>query len=159
MESAKIALEYKSLKISYEGPSSFVGSEFVALCEQLVSLEVPAFDQVKEVSASIGKAESGNETKLSTTDIAVKLSVKSGSDMVMAAAAHLLFFAGRGDFKRSEILSEMKAAKSFYKQTYSNNLTKYLDGLVKSARLSNPSADTYAIPHAEGEALRVSLGI
>jgi hypothetical protein len=53
----------------------------------------------------------------------------------------------------------MKSAKGFYKQTYNNNLSKSLDGLMKSGRLSSPSAETYALPHTEEETLHGLLGI
>lgn len=156
MEVTKLNVEMKGLKISYEGPSGFLNDGLVDLCERLSGLDLPAAAMEAEVGAP-GSVIS--PVKMSTTDMAVKMSSKSGTDLVMAAAAHLRFTKGREDFKRSEILAEMKTAKSFYKQTYSNNLSKSLDGLVKGGRLSNPSTDTYALPHAEEESLRGSLGL
>lgn len=155
MEITKLNIEMKGLKVSYEGPSDFLNNGLVALCEQLSGLEMPVVEQ-PGLSDPIGSKV--GVVKMSTTDLAVKLSSKSGSDLVMAAAAHLRFCKGREDFKRSEILAEMKSAKSFYKQTYSNNLSKSLEGLVKGGKLSNPATETYALPHAEEESLRGHLG-
>ena len=156
MEITKLNIEMKGLKVSYEGPSNFLNDGLVMLCEQLSGLEMPEVEQ----SASGDHVEAkGGSLKMSTTDVAVKLASKSGSDLVMAAAAHLRFSKGREDFKRGDLLAEMKSAKSFYKQTYSNNLSKSLEGLVKGGRLSNPATDTYALPHAEEESIRGLLGL
>ena len=156
MTMTKLDIELSGLKVNYEGPSDFLNEGLVALCEKLSALDLP---EVTANTISAPVKVSGVVPKLSTTDIAVKLSSKSGSDLVMAAAAFLRFVKGQEDFKRSDILAEMKSAKSFYKQTYSNNLSKSLEGLVKGGRLSNPGTDKYALPHSEENSLGATLGV
>lgn len=77
----------------------------------------------------------------------------------MCAAACLTFFEGKEEFKRADLLAEMKTAKAFYKQTYSNNLSKALEILVRSNRLSAAASETYVLPHGERETLGSQLGL
>ncbi len=161
MGEAKIELKLKGVEVFYQGPSEYLGTSLKTLCEDLLALDAPELN-----SADAGKSEANesepNEpknVKLSTTDIAVELGSKTGPELVMAAAAHLRFSKDKDEFSRSELLTEMKSAKSFFKTTYRNNLSKSLDGLVKSKRLSNPGTDKYALPHSEEVKLSNALDI
>jgi hypothetical protein len=89
----------------------------------------------------------------STDTIATALGAKSGSDVVMAAAAHLHFVQGKQKFTRQELTSEMRTAPAHFKDTFVNNLTSYLTGLTRSDRLRLVSIDTYAISSKERQGL------
>ncbi|MEM0948870.1 MAG: hypothetical protein AAGK37_15830 [Pseudomonadota bacterium] len=156
MTTTKLNIEMSGLKVSFEGPTEFLDEKLAEVCEKLSSLGLPSVDGQGEVAPRLTEIQ---EVKMSTTDIAVKLTSKSGPDLIMAAAAHLRFVKRLEDFKRGELLAEMKSAKSFYRQTYSNNLSKSLEGLVKGGRLSNPATETYALPHTEEEGLRAKLDL
>lgn len=89
----------------------------------------------------------------STDTIATALDAKSGSDIVIAAAAHLHFARGKQKFTRQELTAEMRAAPAHFKESYVNNLSSYLAGLTKADRLRLVSADTYAISSKERQSL------
>ena len=58
----------------------------------------------------------------------------------------------------AEILEEIGAAKTYYKGSFSGNLSSYLDNLVKAKRLNLVAKETYALPNAERQNFeRVSL--
>lgn len=84
-------------------------------------------------------------TAPSVSTIAGKLSVSSGPDLIIAAAASLSIFQRRNSFSRQELLREMQAAPSYYKKTYSSNLSKALTRLVKSGDLLEQSGSTYSL--------------
>ena len=82
---------------------------------------------------------------MSTTTVATKLSVKSGPDLALAAAARLSIVLGKATFSRKEIHDEMKSATGFYKGTYNNNLTSSLVRLTKEQKLNEQSKDIYTL--------------
>ena len=84
-------------------------------------------------------------TTPSVSTIAGKLSVSTGPDLIIAAAASLSIFQSRKSFSRQELLKEMQAAHSYYKKTYSSNLSKALTRLVKSGDLLEQSGSTYSL--------------
>ena len=86
---------------------------------------------------------------VSTNTIASQINASTGSDLVMAAMAHLTLVQGKDVAARREILDEMKSARTFYKETFSSNLSSYLDNLAKAKRLNLVARDTYALPNSE----------
>lgn len=162
MAEIKISLKLGQFELEFDGPEEFVKDGLTGLIECVSSLglqdiaaasvSAPATGQSEITSA--GAPVGVSSPKLSTTDFAAKLSVKSGTDLVMAAAAHLHLIRGLEDFRRGDILTEMRSAKAFYKLSYGSNLSKSLETLVKSGRLQNPRSDTYALPYNEAISLK-----
>lgn len=163
MHEIKLTIRLGALEISYEGAEQFARQDLVDIMEQLVALKIPDMAPPSPDLATKGGPVDPHpvalaaNSRLSTTDFAARLSVKSGTDLVMAAAAHLHLTRGMEDFRRADILNEMKAAKAFYRQSYGGNLTKSLDTLVKSGRLQNPGSETYALPYNEAESMKKYL--
>src|SRR4030067_2424975 len=60
--------------------------------------------------------------QLTTGTIAARFNVKTGPDLVLAAATHLVLIKGKQSFNRQQIIDEIKSASSYYKQSYLNNL-------------------------------------
>lgn len=154
MNAVKLRIKLGQLELDYDGPQEFVESGMMELIQQLSEVNI------QDVAANTQPLDTGAPTtavqashsgggKLSTTDFAVKLGVKSGSDLVMAAAAYFHHTKGLEEFRRSDLLSEMKLSKAFYRASYGSNLSKSLETLTKSGRLQNPKADTYTLPYAE----------
>lgn len=94
---------------------------------------------------------------LSTDTIANVLGAKSGSDLIMAAAANLYFVKGKQKFTRQELTAEMRTAPAHYKETFLNNLSKYLTALTRIDRLRLVASDTYAISSKERQELEAKL--
>jgi hypothetical protein len=69
----------------------------------------------------------------------------SGSELLHAAVASLAIVKKKETFARKEINEEIKQATGYYKATYTNNLTGYLDGLTKQGVIIEVSRDTYAV--------------
>jgi hypothetical protein len=160
MESIKLSIKLGALEVTCESSQAFVEAHLMDLIERLSAIEVRNLVPDHTMLASVGDPEFSvgidqpridSRSRLSTTDFAVKMGVKSGTDLAMAAAAYLHHTKGMEDLRRSDILNEMKAAKAFYRASYGSNLSKSLDTLTKSGKLQNPRAETYALPYAEIE--------
>ena len=102
-----------------------------------------------QVEAESGASSSAAGPAISTNTIASLANANTGSDLVMAAMAHITLVQRKDVAARREILDEMKAAKTFYKETFSGNLSSYLDSLAKGKRLNLVAKETYALPNAE----------
>jgi hypothetical protein len=111
---------------------------------------VPSLHQGNAASAVSG-------LDLSTDTIATVLGAKSGPDLIIAAAANLHFVQGKQKFSRQQLTVEMRTAPAHFKETFVNNLSKYLTGLTKSDRLRLVASDTYAISSKERQELEAKL--
>ncbi|SEV96157.1 hypothetical protein SAMN04488515_0418 [Cognatiyoonia koreensis] len=153
--SVKISLKIGDLDVSCEASEEFVSKQLSILINDIIDLEIPNLVPASAAGSSSAQVDGlpasspPVPSKLSTTDFAVKMGVKSGSDLVMAAAAYLHHTAGSEEFRRQDILNQMKSAKAFYKTSYGSNLSKSLEMLIKSGRLANPSSETFALPYSE----------
>jgi len=159
MESLHIKLKLGALEVEYDGPTGFAEQHLMHMIGQFSTLDIPDAVASERAPPTAGApAPTGlaadSRAKLSTTDFAAKMGAKSGSDLTMAAAASLHHTKGLEEFRRSDLLAEMKGAKAFYRASYGSNLSKSLEMLVKSSRLQSPRPDTYALPYAEIENMR-----
>jgi hypothetical protein len=102
-------------------------------------------------------ATGGGGLDLSTDTIATVLGAKSGPDLIIAAAANLHFVQGSQRFSRQQLTAEMRTAPAHFKETFLNNLSKYLTGLTKVDRLRLVASDTYAISSKERQDLEAKL--
>jgi hypothetical protein len=160
MDTAKLSIKLGALELVYEGSQDFIEDGLLDIIERLASLEIPdvapSVTTLHPVSSEPGRAAPtlapAPMSRLSTSDFAVKMSVKTGTDLAMAAAAYLHHTRGSEEFRRLDLLNAMKSAKAFYKASYGSNLSKSLETLTKSGRLQNPGTETYALPYAEIEA-------
>lgn len=143
--------------------------------EEFLTKELPAF--LNTISEMLGKAqhlggttplnESGGggggggaatgQLESTTGAIAVKLSVKSGSDLVQAASAKLTLVDGKERFTRRELIDAMREASAHFKQTHVKNLTSSLATLIKDGVLLEPAKDTFALAATARESLRQRL--
>lgn len=76
----------------------------------------------------------------------------------MAACAHLHLVKGHKKYERKNILAEMKTATSYYKKSYSDNLTATLKRLVKAGNLNEIGENTYALDANKLNDLESGLG-
>lgn len=161
----KIRVKVGLVEVDYEGTEEFVKNELGTLLQTISELQNTLQIVTQDVQSPVtgtGNAddyESARPEKIqgTTGTLAARLRVKSGPDLVIAAAARLTFGLGQETFKRDDILQEMKTANSYYKQSYSSNLTKTLERLVKSGQLIEPSTGLYAIQASERRRLEMTL--
>ena len=146
--SSKLRIRIGNVEIEYEGTEEFLKQELPGLLKTAMELHKEAPNQLgggdSDSGAGGGKGKGGVPT-LTTGTIAARLKAKSGPTLLMAAAAHLTFVADKVTFSRQDLLSAMKSANSYYKKSYSNNLTKYLGGAVTEGKLRESATNAYAL--------------
>lgn len=145
---SKIHIKVGNLEIDFEGEEDFIKKDLLGLLEKITGLfKKEDFIQLLETKEekSIGKQKVGTRFKLSTNAIARKLGAKTGPDLTLAACAHLSLVEKKETFSRNEILSDMKKATSYYKKSYGNNLTKYLDSVSNSGKLIERGEKEWAL--------------
>lgn len=157
---AKIRIKFGQTEIEYEGESSLLKDDLFNLAERYLSL----YDKNKilivpesAVSAVQVTPQQLGSIDYSTNTIAAHLEVNTGTDLVIAAAAHLMMVKGQKKFTRKEINDEMKLATTYYKSSMSSNLTKSFDTLVKAKRLNQVSKHVYALSASEMKTLESKL--
>lgn len=161
-ESARMRLKLGAIEVEYEGSASFLKDGLVNLMQEAVNIYSANFQKIHGAAPS--EQPSGQETANptssfdhSTNTIATHLGAKSGSDLAIAAAAHLTFVKKLDKFTRRDIDNQMKEATTHYSQNMSSNLTKSLNTLVKGKRLNQVGKDTYALSAAERNALESKI--
>lgn len=144
----KIHITMQGLEVQAEGSQAFVEKQLPLLIEQLqkaAGATPPAPAEAGQRAPSVEVAYN----QMSTNTIASQCNAHTGSDLVMAAIAHIILVQRRDTAARHEILDEMKTATTFYKDTFSGNLSSYLERLVKGKRLNLVAKDTYALTSNE----------
>ena len=163
---SKLRIRIGEVEIDYEGTEEFLKQELPQLLKTAMELH-KASESAPEGSGGKGaskgsgsgvRAGAGAKITLTTASIAGRLEVKSGADLLQAAAAHLVLAKGSETFSRQELLAEMQSAPSYYKQSYSANLTAYIrTALQKNGPLSETSKDTYALKAAARKNLEAKI--
>lgn len=158
MES-KIKIKLGPIEVEYEGSEKFLKQELPDLIKTVSELYKTANLKVQDDEAFIRTNNNDNEENVlqqSTNSIAAKLLVNSGSELVIAAAAHLTFVKKQEIFTRKELLKEMQTASSYYKSSYSANFSTTLSTLIKS-KFNEPSTGKYALTANAKSELRPKL--
>ncbi len=143
---SKIRIKIGAIEVEYEGDHGYLVDDLPKLLAKIVELRD---------NSVLGDPTPGEDAPTNTTvkppatgtvaAIAAKLGVKSGSDLIIAAATKLTLVDGQDRFSRKSLLESMQTASSYYKQSMSSNLTKFLNGLLKDNRLTEPSSGYFAL--------------
>jgi|SRR5208337_3394125 len=154
MES-RIRIKVGQMEVEYEGSEAFIKQELLDFVEKVSALRTT-------LPGGETRDSGGVETlavKLSTKSIAGMVECKTGRDLVLSAAAHFTFSRATETFTRQQLLTEMQTAGGgYYKKSYSNNMTKYLDGLVKDGDLNEGSPHgTYSLSPGTRKTLEAQL--
>ena len=152
MES-KIRIKIGPIEVEYEGSQEFMKKELPELIRTVSEL-YSASNLGGE--GNEGSGAGGQDIQMSIKAIATKLSCKSGADLAIAAAAHLTLVKKTKIFSRKTLLAEMQTASSYYKSSYSANLTTTLNSLLKS-KFNEPKSGNYALTEGTKEELRSKL--
>lgn len=144
---SKIRIRVGTTEIEFEGSEEYMREELPKLVELLSDVAPNTEeDTPEEESEVLPEGDPSKQTlQMTTNTIATKIGAKTGSELVMAACAHLSFVKSADSFKRANILGEMKLATNFYKKNYSSNLSKSLKKLVADGKLLETAQDTYAL--------------
>jgi len=158
---SKIHIKAGNFEIDFEGEETFIKQGLLKTVEEISQL----FKEKKIIGSSSQENGvklpqnniAGNIIEGTVNTIADKLNVKSGSDLIIAAAAHLDFVNGRQEFSRKDILSDIQTASNYYKDSYSPNLSVYLKNLGRSQKLNEIRPETYALQAKERARLKELL--
>ena len=149
---AKVRIKFGQFEIDYEGDEKFLEKDLVDLATQVVNVfkdHAKILTEKPSPSSSDRTFDSAKkfDDTLSTNTIASKLDVKTGPELILAAAAYLALVQGKATFSRKEIMEEMKNATTFFRSSYlGGNLTKYLNTLVNPKKQLNlVRQDTYSL--------------
>lgn len=155
--SGKIRIKVGNVEVEYEGDFAFLREDLPTLLTKLSELPV-----ARASGSSIGGSNAAAQLSAggagTTGAIAGRLNCSEGADLVLAAGANLTLNKNKPTFSRKELLNEMKDAPTYYKETYSKNLSFYLRGLVKSGKFNELGKDSYAVTEPELKSLASRLG-
>lgn len=155
MSSSKLRIRIGEVEIDYEGSEEFLKQELPQLLTTAMELHKAsgaAPQKATEHQRASNHGNSASPLQLTTGSIAAKISAKTGSDLLRAAAARIVLITGKETFSRQELLAEMQSATAYYKAGYSGNLSKTLKtALQKGGPLSETAKNTYALTAARAE--------
>jgi hypothetical protein len=162
----KIRIKLGDVEIDFEGEEAYFKEEvpiFLSDLSKLLKDTIPA--KISETPKTMtttfqAKAHTPSIDEIKTTStIAQKIKVKSGLDLILAAAIKFTLNDGKETFNRDEILKEMQTATAFYKSSFNNNATKYLKNLVRSGKLRQNATHIFALSPETKIELREKLGL
>lgn len=145
MGESKIQFKVGIVEFSGEGHSDWLAKQLDKILEKvpnLLEIEVAPHRGAANDGASGGLKHGA--PKLSIINVAGKLAAKSGSDLVIAAAAHMHFVEKKSTFSRDDITKKMKEATGYYKGSFQANLTTTLARLEGNSSLTK-SGGVYAL--------------
>ena len=153
---SKLRIRIGEVEIDYEGTEEFLKQELPQLLKTAMELHKASGAPPSSSSPPAPRGSgggtgggSGKHLSLTTASIAASMAAKSGSDLLLAAAAQLTLVGKTETFSRQQLLTEMQGAKSYYKKSYSQNLSKYIKtALQKDGPLSETGTDAYALTAA-----------
>lgn len=153
----KIKIKLGNLEVEYEGTESYLKNELPLLIDKLCEIKLPAIpllttDTTTENNETTPAPQENGNGKISpmgANSIAAKMGGKTGTDVASVAIAHLSLIQGLETFNRNQILTEMKKATNYYKESYSKNLSNIIKTLVTSHKIIERSNGVYAISAGE----------
>ncbi|CUH99422.1 MULTISPECIES: hypothetical protein [Roseobacteraceae] len=157
MSSAKIRIKVASMELEYEGDPSFLTGGIEELLTTMgdLSTRVPKeLTQTTPATTPATNATSSPESaadsyNFSTNTIAAHLDAKTGPELIICALAQLELVQGKPSSVRTEILTEMKGATTYYNENMRSNMTKSLGNLTKAKRINQVAKDTYSLSASE----------
>ena len=124
---SKIKIKLGPIEVDYEGSETFLKEELPQLLSAVSdSYAKSRFEQgdasgsaiAQNTNAGTGNGgNAGTKLQMTTGAIAAKLAVKSGPELVLAAAAHLKLVKGYDAYSRHDLTKEMKTASAYHKAT------------------------------------------
>ncbi|MCM2354910.1 MAG: hypothetical protein NDI63_14915 [Pseudobdellovibrio sp.] len=155
----KLKVKWGSLEIDFEGSETFLKEEFMQLLNAIsaVAKESGTLLTQPDVPSTVQTASSRRIGSLGMGTVAQKLAVKSGPELIMAAAAKLTFIDQKDKFTAKDLLSEMRQASAYFKESHATNFAKNIAVLVKNAKLNDVGGDAYSIPADRHEEFQSKL--
>ena len=154
---SKLHVKLGRLELDFEGSEDFIKQELMTVLGKLK--EFGALHDMNDDDAietkNGGKPKLGGD--LTTSTIAGKLGVDSGTELAIAAMVRLTVMQSADKATRTQITTEMRTATAYFKESYISNLTKSLKVLVTSQRLNDLGSSTYSLSASEKTKLEAKL--
>lgn len=144
----KLKLNVGGVEIDYDGEEDFLKSTLPSLLETIAKYAGQSQGDPKPLAPGSDSSSNNPLTfpKHSTNTVAKLLDAQTGPDLIMAAVVKKIVIDGAETINRQAISSEMRSATSYFKRTYMNNLSAYLDTLTKADSLRLISENVYGLP-------------
>jgi hypothetical protein len=161
----KLKIKMGHIEFEYEGDAPYdtesVKDLFTHL-ETLMGAAPPgAFDAPPPPPPSNGadpdNSASSDFGNLAPSSVAARLDAKTGTEVAIAAAAHLQICLGQDTFNRRDLLKTMQAKTGYYKASMGSNLIATLKSLVKAKRINSLTGDQMSLSAGEIASLRAKL--
>lgn len=146
-DNSRIKIKMGPVEVEYEGTETFLKDELLDMVKAVSELYRELGGKIQETGSGAGGGErTGGSYTGTTNQVATKLGISKGADLIAAAGAKIHFVDGKERFSRNELLEEAKTASSHYSDsTHRKNLSSILQTLVKNDTFNEPSTDTYAL--------------
>lgn len=146
---SKIKVKAGQIEVEFEGSEDYITHKLLDFVKKLSSLlptVTPAVPSAIDAGASSAFAHNPKQNLQTTTNaIALKLKVKSCSQLALAACVYLTLVKCVNKCEKRDILSEMKTASHHYNASMSKNLGAALQILVGQKKLREHAKDVYAL--------------
>lgn len=157
----KVRIKVGDVEIEYDGDAAFLKQELPKLLSAVMELHPSraARGDAPDKGQTKHKAPDGvGHFSLTTNSIAAHLDAKSGSDLLEAAAAHLVLVEKIEPFSRAQLLAAMKSATSYYSKNHASNLSRYIkQAIQKDGPLSERAKNSYALSASARKSLEQKL--
>jgi len=162
---SKLRVKLGRMELEFEGSEEFIKQELMTVLTQFKTLGVTANALDEGDDSGRGASIAADESKtgkpidgtITTSTIAAKLKVSSGPDLVIAALARLCLVAGGARASRKQLVSEMKGATAYYRESYRSNLSAALKTLITSQRVNDLGSNHYSLSATERASLEKQL--
>ncbi|MBY5779738.1 hypothetical protein HFN59_21950 [Rhizobium leguminosarum] len=160
----KLKIKAGPVEFEYEGETEFGIEDIKELFSHIETLfKVPSLREVPDAhsaSDDVGSPVPSGKVSilqpLHISTIAAKLGVKSGPELIIAAAAALQIYGGKERFTRQELHDVMKQAPKHYNTNMSGNLGKNVNNLVGN-KLNEVAAGVFSLTASEHSSLEARL--
>jgi hypothetical protein len=157
---SKIRVRNGAFEVEFEGSEDFIKNnlqDFIECLPMPKGVVVTPTATVAGIQGTAnGAAYEGDQTTTTST-IAQKLGGGSGPELALAAVARLVVVLAQPSAARDEILNEMKNATTFYKSSYSGNLSKILGRLVKNGDVNDIGGNRYNLSQTKRASVVAAL--
>lgn len=146
---SRIKIRYGAIEIEYEGKESFLREELPGFIEAISKLAHPPAPLPPSDGAIQNDTPKlppkSDQSKLGVNSIAARLDIKTGPDLLLAAAAYLTFSVGKEVFSNQELHDAAKQATAHYNGGTRSNFASYVKSLVKNKKLNDLGTQKYSL--------------
>ena len=144
MSESSFSIRVGQNEISCAGNEQFLSEQIPVLLDYLKNLGTNQSANTSAGSPALASVPSAAPNNLAVNSIAAKIGIKAGTDLVLAAV-YSLTRADKSQATRAEIVTEMKKATSYFKNSIVSNLSNYLSTLIKDGKLLEQGSENYAL--------------